>query len=90
MSGRFGVPFAMMSYVVNANMSNEHAGKELLSRKYAKTGIMVVDFIGINHQDDFSILNPAHGVDLIAPIIGANYYARTNHLISLAEGDVVK
>ena len=33
---------------------------------------------------------PPHGVDLIAPIIGANYYASKNHLISLAEGDVVK
>jgi hypothetical protein len=34
--------------------------------------------------------NNPKGVNLIAPIIGANYYASKNHLISLDEGDVVK
>ena len=51
---------------------------------------MVVDFVGIKRQDTYSLFSSPNGVDLIAPIIGANYYARKNHLISLLEGDVVK
>ncbi len=90
MAGRLGIPGVYSRYFVNATMENPHTAKELLSRKYAKTGIMVVDYLGINDGDAFSLLNPPYGVDLIAPIIGANYHARKNHLISLLEGDVVK
>ena len=89
-AGRYGIPEMAMRYNVNATMSNEHIGHVLLNRKYAKTGIMVVDYVGITQTINKIIPIPPHGVDLIAPIIGANYYASKNHLISLAEGDVVK
>ena len=89
-SGRFGIPGFRMEYDLNANNANDHTSNELLNHKYAKTGIMVVDFVGIKRQDTYSLFSSPNGVDLIAPIIGANYYARKNHLISLLEGDVVK
>ena len=89
-AGRYGIPEMAMRYNVNATMSNEHIGHVLLNRKYAKTGIMVVDYVGITQANNTTIPTPPHGVDLIAPIIGANYYASKNHLISLAEDDVVK
>ena len=89
-AGRYGIPEMAMRYIVNATMSNEHIGHVLLNRKYAKTGIMVVDYVGITQTINKIIPIPPHGVDLIAPIIGANYYASKNHLISLDEDDVVK
>ena len=46
-AGRYGIPEMAMRYIVNATMSNEHIGHVLLNRKYAKTGIMVVDYVGI-------------------------------------------
>ena len=89
-AGRFGIPGMMIHYSVNASLQNEEVAKVLLNRKYAKTGIVVVDFIGIDQQDNDMFPNNPKGVDLIAPIIGANYYASKNHLISLDEYDVVK
>ena len=89
-AGRFGIPGMMIHYSVNASLQNEEVAKVLLNRKYAKTGIVVVDFIGIDQQDNDMFPNNPKGVNLIAPIIGANYYASKNHLISLDEGDVVK
>lgn len=58
--------------------------------KLAKTGIVVVDFVGIDYEDSYWLFNNPCGVDLIAPIIGANYYASKNHLISLDVYDEVK
>ena len=89
-AGRFGVPNYVLNYIVNASVQNEEVGKFLLKKKYAKTGIMVVDYVGIAQSDNFAITNTPFGVNLIAPIIGANFYASKNHLISLDEGDVVK
>jgi hypothetical protein len=90
MSGRVGVPGLHMSYLVGGSLTNEFVGKDIIKMKLAKTGIMVVDFVGIDYEDSYWLFKNPCGVDLIAPIIGANYYASKNHLISLDEGDVVK
>ena len=89
--GREGFPGMVMTYLLNASSMNESFTYILMDRNHSKTGIVVADFIGINHEHEDALItiNP-NGVNFIAPIIGTNYYASKNHLISLDEGDVVK
>ena len=77
-------------YSMMANIMNEAVAKELLSKKYAKTGIVIVDFIGKNSRVNEPLGFAPKGADIIVPIIGTNYYAATNHLISFDKGDMPK
>jgi len=80
----------MRCYSMGANMLNVAVSKELLSKKYAKTGIVVVDFVGKNGRVNEQLGLDPKGSDIVGPIIGANYYAATNHLISFDKGDMPK
>lgn len=75
--------FSMM-----ANTLNEVVAKELLSKKYGKTGIMVFDFVGKNGRVNEELGFDPKGSQLIGAVVGVNYHAVLNHLISFEKGDM--